>query len=99
MSRFVFFAAIAANAVFANVSLLNAKLFTGFAAIAFPRSAGSARSDWPSPALHGRAGSTGRTSWNGRGNACVTGSPRASSNGFSTSSGQAVAHAVQDRAS
>jgi hypothetical protein len=36
MGRFALFAVIAANAVFANVSLLKAKLFTGFAAIALP---------------------------------------------------------------
>jgi hypothetical protein len=36
MSRFGLFAAIAANAVFANVTLLKAKIFTGFAAIALP---------------------------------------------------------------
>jgi hypothetical protein len=35
-SRFVLFAVVAANAVFANVSLLKAKLFTGLAAIALP---------------------------------------------------------------
>jgi hypothetical protein len=36
LGRFAFFAAVAANAVFANVALLKAKLFTGFAAIALP---------------------------------------------------------------
>lgn len=36
LGRFIFFAVIAANAVFAIVSLLKGKLFTGFAAIAVP---------------------------------------------------------------
>jgi hypothetical protein len=36
MGRFLFFAIIATNAVFALVSLLKGKIFTGFAAIALP---------------------------------------------------------------
>jgi hypothetical protein len=36
LSRFVFFAVIAANAVFATITFLKAKFFTGFAAIALP---------------------------------------------------------------
>jgi hypothetical protein len=36
MGRFAFFTIIAANALFANASLVKAKVFTGFAAIAIP---------------------------------------------------------------
>jgi hypothetical protein len=86
MGRFVFSATIAANAVFAIVSLIKGKVFTGFAAIALPPLGWVGAFRLAKPGSPWRVGSTGRTSWSGRSTACVTGLPPASKNGFSTSS-------------